>query len=149
MTTVRSQAAASRPLPDDEMALIDAYWRAANYLAVGQIYLLDNPLLREPLAPEHVKPRLLGHWGTTPGLNFVYVHMNRVIRNWGLNAIYVMGPGHGGPAPWLRDTAKDKEGNVKRFWTALAIAAVVGLALFLLAAADAGASRTLGAAFLL
>jgi len=98
MTTVRSQAAASRPLPDDEMALIDAYWRAANYLAVGQIYLLDNPLLREPLAPEHVKPRLLGHWGTTPGLNFVYVHMNRVIRNWGLNAIYVMGPGHGGPA---------------------------------------------------
>jgi xylulose-5-phosphate/fructose-6-phosphate phosphoketolase len=81
-----------------ELELLDAYWRAANYLSVGQIYLLDNPLLREPLRPEHVKPRLLGHWGTTPGLNFVYAHMNRVIRNWDLNAIYVMGPGHGGPA---------------------------------------------------
>jgi xylulose-5-phosphate/fructose-6-phosphate phosphoketolase len=76
---------------------LDAYWRAANYLSVGQIYLLDNPLLREPLQAEHVKPRLLGHWGTTPGLNFIYVHMNRVIRNWGLNAMYVIGPGHGGP----------------------------------------------------
>ncbi len=85
-------------LSDEEAALVDAYWRAANYLAVGQIYLLDNPLLREPLRPEHTKPRLLGHWGTTPGLNFVYAHMNRVIRNWGLNAIYVFGPGHGGPA---------------------------------------------------
>jgi xylulose-5-phosphate/fructose-6-phosphate phosphoketolase len=81
-----------------ELRLIDAYWRAANYLSVGQIYLLDNPLLREPLQPEHVKPRLLGHWGTTPGLNFVYAHMNRAIRNWDLDAIYVMGPGHGGPA---------------------------------------------------
>ena len=77
---------------------IDAYWRAANYVSVGQIYLLDNPLLREPLKPEHVKPRLLGHWGTTPGLNFVYAHMNRAIRNRDLDAIYVMGPGHGGPA---------------------------------------------------
>src|SRR5579884_3194246 len=86
------------PLPPAEAELIDAYWRAANYLSVGQIYLMDNPLLREPLAPEHVKPRLLGHWGTTPGLNFVYAHMNRVIRNRDLNAIYVMGPGHGGPA---------------------------------------------------
>jgi xylulose-5-phosphate/fructose-6-phosphate phosphoketolase len=81
-----------------EVSLIDAYWRAANYLSVGQIYLLDNPLLREPLRPEHVKPRLLGHWGTTPGLNFVYAHVNRAIRNWDLNAIYVIGPGHGGPA---------------------------------------------------
>jgi xylulose-5-phosphate/fructose-6-phosphate phosphoketolase len=87
-----------RQLSDEEMALLDAYWRAANYLSVGQIYLLDNPLLREPLEPKHVKPRLLGHWGTTPGLNFVYAHMNRAIRNWDLNAIYVMGPGHGGPA---------------------------------------------------
>ncbi|MFL5910471.1 MAG: phosphoketolase, partial [Gaiellaceae bacterium] len=86
------------PLSDDERRLIDAYWRAANYVSVGQIYLLDNPLLREPLLPEHVKSRLLGHWGTTPGLNFVYAHMNRVIRNRGLDAIYVMGPGHGGPA---------------------------------------------------
>ena len=83
---------------DDELLLIDAYWRAANYLSVGQIYLLDNPLLREPLRPEHVKPRLLGHWGTTPGLNFVYVHLNRVIRQRDLNMIYVTGPGHGGPA---------------------------------------------------
>ncbi len=86
------------PLGDDELRLIDAYWRAANYLSVGQIYLLDNPLLREPLQPEHVKPRLLGHWGTTPGLNFVYAHMNRAIRSWNLDAISVIGPGHGGPA---------------------------------------------------
>ncbi len=86
------------PLAPDELRLIHAYWRAANYLSVGQIYLLDNPLLREPLRPEHVKPRLLGHWGTTPGLNFVYAHMNRAIRNWDLDAIYVIGPGHGGPA---------------------------------------------------
>ncbi len=77
--------------------MLDAYWRAANYLSVGQIYLLDNPLLREPLRIEHVKPRLLGHWGTTPGLNFVYAHLNRVIRERDLNAIYVAGPGHGGP----------------------------------------------------
>ncbi|MGH9030034.1 MAG: phosphoketolase family protein [Acidimicrobiales bacterium] len=82
----------------DEIGLLNAYWRAANYISVGQIYLMDNPLLREPLRPEHVKPRLLGHWGTTPGLNFVYAHMNRAIRDWDLNAIYVMGPGHGGPA---------------------------------------------------
>ena len=91
-------AAAARLLSAEEERLVDAYWRAANYLSVGQIYLLANPLLREPLQPEHVKPRLLGHWGTTPGLNFVYVHMNRAIRNWDLNAIYIMGPGHGGPA---------------------------------------------------
>jgi xylulose-5-phosphate/fructose-6-phosphate phosphoketolase len=90
--------AARGPLAAGELDRIDAYWRAANYLSVGQIYLLDNPLLREPLRPEHVKPRLLGHWGTTPGINLVYAHMNRVIRNWDLNAIYVIGPGHGGPA---------------------------------------------------
>jgi xylulose-5-phosphate/fructose-6-phosphate phosphoketolase len=77
--------------------MIDAYWRAANYLSVGQIYLYDNPLLREPLRKEHIKPRLLGHWGTTPGLNFIYVHLNRVIKQHDLNAIYVCGPGHGGP----------------------------------------------------
>ncbi len=81
-----------------ELELIDGYWRAANYLAVGQIYLLENPLLRAPLVASQVKPRLLGHWGTTPGLNFVYAHMNRVIRARDLDAIYVMGPGHGGPA---------------------------------------------------
>ncbi len=86
------------PLAPDELRVIDAYWRAANYLSVGQIYLLDNPLLHGPLEPEHVKPRLLGHWGTTPGLNLIYAHMNRVIRSWDLNAIYIIGPGHGGPA---------------------------------------------------
>ena len=80
-----------------DMDLIDAYWRAANYLSVGQIYLLDNPLLREPLRAEHVKPRLLGHWGTTPGLNLLYAHMNRVIKERDLSALYVTGPGHGGP----------------------------------------------------
>ena len=81
-----------------ELAALDRYWRAANYLSVGQIYLLDNPLIREPLRPEHVKPRLLGHFGTTPGLNLIYVHLNRAIRERDLNAIFVTGPGHGGPA---------------------------------------------------
>src|SRR5271170_8313064 len=85
------------PLSAGDLDLLDRYWRAANYLSVGQIYLLDNPLLREPLRPEHIKPRLLGHWGTTPGLNFVYAHMNRAIRARGLSTIYVTGPGHGGP----------------------------------------------------
>jgi xylulose-5-phosphate/fructose-6-phosphate phosphoketolase len=85
------------PLTDEELRLLDAYWRAANYLSVGQIYLLDNPLLRESLEPEHVKPRLLGHFGTTPGLNLVYAHMNRAIQRRDLDAIYVTGPGHGGP----------------------------------------------------
>ena len=77
----------------DELALIDAYWRAANYLSVGQIYLLDNPLLTEPLAPEHIKPRLLGHWGTTPGLNLIYAHLNRIIRERDADVIYITGPG--------------------------------------------------------
>ena len=85
------------PLSDEQLQLIDAYWRAANYLSVGQIYLLDNPLLREPLKPEHVKPRLLGHWGTTPGLNIIYAHMNRLIKERDLDVIYLAGPGHGGP----------------------------------------------------
>jgi xylulose-5-phosphate/fructose-6-phosphate phosphoketolase len=95
--TPESERAIPRPLADDQLRRIDAYWRAANYLSVGQIYLLANPLLREPLTLEHVKPRLLGHWGTTPGLNFVYVHLNRVIRERDLDVIYVTGPGHGGP----------------------------------------------------
>jgi xylulose-5-phosphate/fructose-6-phosphate phosphoketolase len=82
----------------EELRLIDSYWRAANYLSVGQIYLLDNPMLKEPLKAEHVKPRLLGHWGTTPGLNFIYAHMNRVIAERDLNTLFVVGPGHGGPA---------------------------------------------------
>jgi XFP N-terminal domain len=81
-----------------DIELLDAYWRAANYLSAGQIYLLDNPLLREPVRPEHIKPRLLGHWGTTPGLNLVYTHMNRLIRAHDLEAIFITGPGHGGPA---------------------------------------------------
>jgi xylulose-5-phosphate/fructose-6-phosphate phosphoketolase len=85
------------PLSAAELGRIDAYWRAANYLSVGQIYLLDNPLLREPLKLEHIKPRLLGHWGTTPGLNFIYAHMNRVIKAHDLDVIYITGPGHGGP----------------------------------------------------
>ncbi len=85
------------PLTAKELRKMNAYWRAANYLSVGQIYLLGNPLLREPLKLEHVKPRLLGHWGTTPGLNFIYVHLNRVIKKYDLNTIYIAGPGHGGP----------------------------------------------------
>src|ERR1044072_7031506 len=86
------------PLGAEELRLIDAWWRAANYLSVGQIYLLDNPLLREPLRIEHIKPRLLGHWGTTPGQKFVYAHLNRVIKEYDLNMLYISGPGHGGPA---------------------------------------------------
>jgi xylulose-5-phosphate/fructose-6-phosphate phosphoketolase len=97
MTATSAAPSGTAPLSAEEARLIDAYWRAANYLSVGQIYLLDNPLLREPLAPEQVKPRLLGHWGTTPGLNFIYAHMNRVIRRDDLDAIYIAGPGHGGP----------------------------------------------------
>jgi xylulose-5-phosphate/fructose-6-phosphate phosphoketolase len=88
----------SAPVTKEEIERIDAYWRAANYLAVGQIYLLDNPLLREPLKAEHIKPRLLGHWGTSPGLNLLYVHLNRLIRNRDLDMIFVTGPGHGAPA---------------------------------------------------
>ena len=86
------------PLTDAELHQLNAYWRAANYLSVGQIYLLDNPLLKEPLNPKHIKPRLLGHWGTTPGLNFIYAHLNRAINKYDLNMIYIAGPGHGGPA---------------------------------------------------
>src|SRR5256886_8555555 len=94
----RTQPPARRdPLPAAELELLDRYWRAATYLSVGQIYLLDTPLLREPLRPEHVKPRLLGHFGTTPGLNLIYVHLNHAIRERDLNAIYITGPGHGGP----------------------------------------------------
>ncbi len=84
-------------MSDEEYELIDAYWRAANYCSVGQIYLMDNPLLKEPLLPKHVKPRLLGHFGTTPGLNLIYAHLNRVIKTRNLNVMYVTGPGHGGP----------------------------------------------------
>ena len=90
-------SAETQPLSLEELRKMNAYWRAANYLSVGQIYLYANPLLREPLKLEHIKPRLLGHWGTTPGLNFVYVHLNRIIKMYNLNVIYICGPGHGGP----------------------------------------------------
>src|SRR5205823_2931939 len=95
--SAHAEARVAGPLAPDELRTIDAWWRAANYLSVAQIYLLDNPLLRAPLAPEHVKPRLLGHFGTTPGLNLLYVHLNRAIRARDLSAIYITGPGHGGP----------------------------------------------------
>jgi xylulose-5-phosphate/fructose-6-phosphate phosphoketolase len=107
----------NRPLGDG-LAALDAWWRAANYLSVGQIYLMGNPLLREPLRPEHIKPRLLGHWGTTPGLNFVYAHLNRVIAARDVEMIYVMGPGHGGPGPvaasWLEGTYSEIYPDVSR-----------------------------------
>jgi len=110
------------PLQPDQLQRMNAYWRAANYLSVGQIYLYDNPLLKEPLALKHVKPRLLGHWGTTPGLNFIYVHLNRLIRERDLDMIYVIGPGHGGPglvantylegtySKFYPDVSQDEEG---------------------------------------
>jgi len=98
MSQAASGSAKVNALNEQELTRLNAYWRAANYLSVGQIYLLDNPLLREPLKPDHIKPRLLGHWGTTPGLNFIYVHLNRVIKARDLNVIFICGPGHGGPA---------------------------------------------------
>ena len=97
-TTAAPDLARTQPLDAEDLRLIDAYWRAANYLSVGQIYLLDNPLLTRPLKLEDIKPRLLGHWGTTPGLNLIYAHAGRAIKKRSLNAIYIMGPGHGGPA---------------------------------------------------
>ncbi|WP_048497091.1 phosphoketolase family protein [Marinobacter subterrani] len=104
------------PLAPDELHRMDAYWRAANYLSVGQIYLRDNPLLTEPLTPEHVKARLLGHWGTTPGLNFIYVHLNRMIRAQDLNILYITGPGHGGPGlvanTWLEGSYSELYPNI-------------------------------------
>ena len=116
-----------KPLSDDELSHLDAHWRAANYLAVGQIYLMANPLLREPLAPEHIKPRLLGHWGTTPGLNILYTHLSRLIARDELDMMFVIGPGHGGPAIdancWLegtysevyRDIHRDERGMARLF----------------------------------
>jgi len=117
----------SEPLTQKEMAAMDAYWRAANYLSVGQIYLYDNPLLTRPLTLDHIKPRLLGHWGTTPGLNFIYVHLNRLIKKHDLDMIYIAGPGHGGPGPVANtylegtysemypDISQDSEGMKKLF----------------------------------
>ncbi|MGE3804407.1 MAG: phosphoketolase [Gemmataceae bacterium] len=121
MATVTKEAKTTTkasPLSKKELSELDAYWRASNYLAVGQIYLFDNPLLKQPLKREHVKPRLLGHWGTTPGLNFLYVHLNRVIKRDDLNMIYIIGPGHGGPAlvaqAWLEGTYSEIYPNIGR-----------------------------------
>ncbi len=112
MVQTETHSAARPSATADELALIDAYWRAANYLSVGQIYLLANPLLREPLTAAHIKPRLLGHWGTTPGLNLVYVHANRVIKARDLDAIWIVGPGHGGPAAVANAYLEGTEGEV-------------------------------------
>lgn len=115
------------PLTDEELSALDAHWRAANYLSAGQIYLMDNPLLRKPLEPAHIKPRLLGHWGTSPGLNLVHTHLNRIIKRHGIDALCVWGPGHGGPAvlanSWLEgsysevypDVSRDEEGMARLF----------------------------------
>ncbi len=105
-------------IDDTTIDQLDAWWRAANYLSIGQIYLLDNPLLREPLVPEHVKPRLLGHWGTTPGLNFLYAHLNRSIRERDLDTLFITGPGHGGPGmvanAWLDGTYSEVYSRIGR-----------------------------------
>ena len=118
MNQISAARVTSEPLAVEELANIHAYWRAANYLSVGQIYLLDNPLLREPLKIEHVKPRLLGHWGTTPGLNFIYAHLNRIIKQHDLNVLYVAGPGHGGPGlvanTWLEGSYSEFYPNIAR-----------------------------------
>lgn len=106
------------PLDDQQLALMHAWWRAANYLSVGQIYLMDNPLLKQPLVAEQIKPRLLGHWGTTPGLNFIYTHLNRVIRDRDLSMLYITGPGHGGPGlvacAWLEGTYSEVYPNISQ-----------------------------------
>ncbi len=127
MINTRRTTLTDKPLSADLLHRMNAYWRAANYLSVGQIYLYDNPLLKKPLALEQIKPRLLGHWGTTPGLNFIYVHLNRVIKQYDLNVIYVTGPGHGGPGlvanTYLEGTyselypevSQDEEGMKKLF----------------------------------
>ena len=105
-------------LSPDLLEKMDAYWRAANYLTVGQIYLQDNPLLETPLKLEHIKPRLLGHWGTTTGLNFIYVHLNRLIKQFDLDMIYVIGPGHGGPGlvahSYLEGSYTERYPNIER-----------------------------------
>ncbi len=110
--------AETSPLEAGELRNMDACWRAANYLSVGQIYLLDNPLLQKPLTLSDIKPRLLGHWGTTPGLNFIYVHLNRIIKKYDLDMIYIAGPGHGGPAmvanTWLEGSYSEFYPHISR-----------------------------------
>src|SRR5450755_748800 len=120
---MRTHSAQNADPKTGDLELLDRYWRAANYLSVGQIYLLDNALLREPLRPDHIKPRLLGHWGTTPGLNFIYAHLNRVIRRDDLNVLFVAGPGHGGPGvvanTYLEGTYSELYPNVSQDLTGL------------------------------
>jgi xylulose-5-phosphate/fructose-6-phosphate phosphoketolase len=124
---IKQPQSVKEPLSEKELNQVNAYWRAANYLSVGQIYLRDNPLLKEPLKKEHIKPRLLGHWGTTPGLNFIYAHLNRIIKKYDLNMIYITGPGHGGPglvantylegtySEFYPNVSQDEEGLKKLF----------------------------------
>src|SRR5690349_3644576 len=116
--TRRTSTEREDSLDPDLLRKMDAWWRAANYLSVGQTYLYDNPLLKETLKKEHVKPRLVGHWGTTPGLNFIYVHLNRVIKERDLNMIYIIGPGHGGPGivanTWLEGTYSEVYPNISQ-----------------------------------
>src|ERR1039458_6847620 len=117
MTDSNSPAAPTRS-GEDELTQVDGYFRAANYLTAGQIYLMDNPLLRRPLVVGDIKPRLLGHWGTSPGLNFCYAHLNRVIKSHELNVLFVCGPGHGGPAvvanTWLEGTYSERYPHIPR-----------------------------------
>ncbi len=117
MTDIRVSTSSS-PTDEGELRQLDAYFRAANYLTAGQIYLMDNPLLQRPLVPEDIKPRLLGHWGTSPGLNFLYAHLSRTIRARGIDAIFVCGPGHGGPAvvanTWLEGTYSERFPHIAR-----------------------------------
>src|SRR6266849_2410410 len=110
--SVKQKDVTQKPLSAEDIQKVDAYWRAANYLSVGQIYLKDNPLLERPLCPEDIKPRLLGHWGTTPGLNFIYVHLNRLIVEHDLDMMYIIGPGHGGPGIVANTYL---EGSTRRF----------------------------------
>ena len=118
MSALLERPEASRAVLTQDLQRVHAWWRAANYLSVGQIYLLDNPLLEEPLAPKHIKPRLLGHWGTTPGLNFIYAHLNRVIKARDLSVLPVIGPGRGGPAmvanTWLEGSYSELYAKVPR-----------------------------------
>ena len=112
------------PLSDELLARMQRYWQAANYLTIGQIYLLDNPLLREPLRPEHIKPRLLGHWSTSPGLNFIYVHLNRLITDHDATVIYLAGPGTAAPPSWSTCTSRGptrrSTRTCRRTWTGCA-----------------------------
>lgn len=123
--TVRPKSGASRYLTEDDLHAVDLWWRAANYLTVGQIYLMSNPLLREPLKPEHIKPRLLGHWGTGPGLNLIWAHLNRAIIERDLDVIYITGPGHGGPSivgnTWLEGTYSELHPSVTQDETGMAL----------------------------